>query len=407
MQDNSIFQFQWQRNQLAVTLSAACIATGFTLAMPFLPLYIQQLGVSSPTKIAIWSGVLIGISPLIASFVGPFWGKLADQYGLKIMAIRISTALFLIWALMGLSRNVYELLFLRILSGLFGGFGSLSVSLLTQSCPPNKVSEAIGSLQATQTVSFALGPLIGGILAGWIGIRYTFFFTSALCLATLIFFQILYKNTKVQANLSLDEWFLTFLKGILRLFRLPNFKIFAVLLLTASIIDRTFIAAIPLLVTTLTKNPLHIAPIAGLILSSAACGEGFAAWYSGRKIGLISTRKLFLKRLFFGFMFCVGLMFVQSNEQLLVLRLLLALLAGGIITISYSKANQIIPSNQRATAFALLSSFMMLGNAFGPFFAGLLASIDFQFVFLVDAFLYTALFALVHQTIKKENSYEV
>ena len=106
-------------------------------------------------------------------------------------------------------------------------------------------------------------------------------------------------------------------------------------------------------------------------------------------------------------MFCVGLMFVQSNEQLLVLRVLLALLAGGIITISYSKANQIIPSNQRATAFALLSSFMMLGNAFGPFFAGLLASIDFQFVFLVDAFLYTALFALVHQTIKKENSYEV
>ena len=259
-----------------MTLSAACIGAGFTLAMAFLPLYIQQLGVSSPTKIATWSGVLIGISPLIASFVGPFWGKLADQYGLKIMAIRISIALFLLWALMGLSRNVYELLFLRILSGLFGGFGSLSVSLLTQSCPPNKVSGAIGFLQATQTVSFALDPLICGILAGWIGIRYTFFVTYAFCLATLIFFQILYKNTKVQTNLPSDKWFPTFLREVLRLFQLTNFKIFAVLLWTASIIDRTFIAAIPLLVTTFTRNPIHIAPIAGLILSLAAWGEGFA-----------------------------------------------------------------------------------------------------------------------------------
>ena len=403
MENKSSFKFQWRRNQFAVTLSAACYGAGFTLAMPLLPLYIQQLGVTSPTKIAIWSGILIGISPLIASFVGPFWGKLADQYGLKINAIRISTALFILWALMGLSRNVYELLFLRIFSGLFGGFGSLSVSLLTQSCPPNKVSGAIGSLQATQTISLALGPLAGGILAGWLGIRYTFFVTSGLCLITLLLFQILYKNTKVRPNLPVDQWSPTFLKGILRLFQLPYFKIFAVLLLTTSIIERTFLAAIPLLVNTLTKNPLHIAPIAGLILSLAACGEGFAAWYSGKKIGKIPTRILFLRRLFFGFIICVGLIFIQTNLQLLILRLLLAILAGGIITISFGKANQIIPDNQRATAFALLSSFMMFGNAFGPFIAGVSASINFQFVFLVDAILYTALFGLVYKTIREED----
>ena len=76
---------------------------------------------------------------------------------------------------------------------------------------------------------------------------------------------------------------------------------------------------------------------------------------------------------------------------------------GGIITISYGKANQIIPDNQRATAFALLSSFMMFGNAFGPFIAGVSASINFQFVFLVDAILYTALFGLVYKTIREED----
>ena len=46
---------------------------------------------------------------------------------------------------------------------------------------------------------------------------------------------------------------------------------------------------------------------------------------------------------------------------------------------------------------------MMFGNAFGPFIAGVSASINFQFVFLVDAILYTALFVLVYKTIREED----
>ena len=152
---------QWRRNQLAATFSAGLIGAGFTLVMPFLPYYIAQLGVRSEAAVAIWSGLILGISPLIASFVGPIWGKLADRYGLKIMAIRISLVLFLIWFLMGLARDVYELLALRILSGLFGGFGSLSVSLVTHSTPSARVGRAIGGLQATQTFSMAIGPVSG------------------------------------------------------------------------------------------------------------------------------------------------------------------------------------------------------------------------------------------------------
>ena len=62
---------QWERNQWAVTISAALIFAGFTLVMPFLPLYIQMLGVTSPSQVALWAGVVLGISPLLASAVGP------------------------------------------------------------------------------------------------------------------------------------------------------------------------------------------------------------------------------------------------------------------------------------------------------------------------------------------------
>ena len=88
---------QWQRNQLAVTVSASLIFVGFTLVMPFLPLYIQMLGVPTQAQLALWAGVVFGVSPLLASIVGPMWGRMADRYGLKIMAVRISLVLFLIW----------------------------------------------------------------------------------------------------------------------------------------------------------------------------------------------------------------------------------------------------------------------------------------------------------------------
>ena len=52
----------WRRNQIAVTAAAFIGFTGFTLVMPFLPLYFGQLGVDDPGDVAIWSGVSLGVT---------------------------------------------------------------------------------------------------------------------------------------------------------------------------------------------------------------------------------------------------------------------------------------------------------------------------------------------------------
>src|SRR3972149_3443586 len=61
---------QWRLNQLAVIISAGFIFGGFTLILPFLPLYIQMLGVQSPSQAALWAGIVLGVSPLIAALIG-------------------------------------------------------------------------------------------------------------------------------------------------------------------------------------------------------------------------------------------------------------------------------------------------------------------------------------------------
>lgn len=365
--------------------------------MPFLPLYIQMLGVPSQAQVAIWAGVVLGVSPLLASVIGPVWGRMADRYGLKIMAIRISLALFLIWFFTGFAQNVYHLFFLRILLGVFGGFNTFSISLVTQLCPQEKVGRAIGTLQATQIFSAAVGPFFGGILAGWIGIRRTFLITSLMCLLSLLLFLILYKDKPLSLKPSASPAPIRQHHSFRNLMFLPNFTVLAILLFVITTVDRGFAPVIPLFVMKLVSNAEQAARKAGIIISLAAFGESFSAWYSGRRISKVSPKQFLLLRLAFGGLVSLLLSFAVTVSQLLWLRVLLALLAGGTLTIAYTLASQVIPENDRAAAFGLLSSFAMLGGAAGPMLGGMLTSVNIRMVFLTNTVFYGLLSGLVYK----------
>src|SRR5262249_14016168 len=91
---------RWRRNLFAVTAASFMGFTGFTLVMPFLPLFIRQLGVSEVGAIALWTGFSLGVTPALNALVSPFWGRLADRYGRKIMVVRSLVACVMVMALM-------------------------------------------------------------------------------------------------------------------------------------------------------------------------------------------------------------------------------------------------------------------------------------------------------------------
>src|SRR5262249_59433421 len=79
---------RWKRNVYAVTAASFMGFTGFTLVMPFLPLFIGQLGVTDVGRVAIWTGVSLGVTPGLTALLAPAWGRLGDRYGRKIMVER-------------------------------------------------------------------------------------------------------------------------------------------------------------------------------------------------------------------------------------------------------------------------------------------------------------------------------
>ena len=152
--------------------------TGFTLVMPFLPLFIRQLGVTDVGDIALWTGLCLGVTPGVTAVLSPWWGRLADRYGRKIMVERSLVSFVVMMAAMSHVTRAWHVLALRVAQGLFAGYGSISIAMAAESAPPGRMPQAIGLVQTAQRLGPGVGPVIGGMLAGIVGLRRAFLVTA-------------------------------------------------------------------------------------------------------------------------------------------------------------------------------------------------------------------------------------
>ena len=174
------------RNLLAIAGACFIGFSGFTLAMPFLPLYFAQLGMRDAADIALWSGLSLGVTPGMTALLAPLWGRVADRHGTKFLVLRSLICFVITMVLMGLVTRPWHIFGLRVLQGFFAGYGALAVSMAAQAAPPERMASAIGTVQMAQRLGPAVGPVIGGVLAVAIGIRASFFVSSLFYLAALI-----------------------------------------------------------------------------------------------------------------------------------------------------------------------------------------------------------------------------
>jgi DHA1 family multidrug resistance protein-like MFS transporter len=407
----------WRRNQVAVTVAAAMVFLGFTLVTPFLPFYIQTLGIRGMRQVALWSGILLTVTPLLAAILGPLWGRLADRVGMKIMVQRILLAIALHWGLMYFVTNVWQMLGLRILLGLFSGFGTMSVALVTHGCPRDRIGRAVGVLQATQILSTAVGPLIGGLLAHAIGIRSAFLVTCALCSASFFFVLALYRDTGPGADPAEPETIVVQQEGPVsagvravvsglsagaaapartalsfrQILALPLFAHLLPQLFLINLVDRSLFLVVPLFVPVLAGARVGAEALTGVVVSAGALASAASAYILGRKAGRAAPAGLLRLGLAASSLLIVPMAFCRSIISFAILRVLLGLAVGGAMTLGYTLGGNIIPRSSRATAYGILSSTAMLGGALGPILCGALTAIDLRATLLIGGCIYLAL----------------
>jgi DHA1 family multidrug resistance protein-like MFS transporter len=387
---------QWRKNQVAVTISGSFMNFGYTLVMSFLPIYVRELGVESTGAIALWSGLILSASPLMASLMGPLWGRLGDRRGMKMIATRATAANAVLWFSMAFAHSVLQLFVLRIILGILGGFTNVAVALVTQLTPKEKVPSAIGTLQSWQILSAAIGPLVGGILATSIGVRNTFMLTGLMNFGSLLSILFLYKDTDTSAPLTAMEP----MSSASKFWKRPEYFTALMILFFVNMADRTFGPIIPLFLEELGSPRAGLEMVAGILISVAAFGEAFSSWLSGRLASKISLRRLIIGRLILSIAVLLPMIAVRTTGGFSVLRVLLALLAGGTLTLALSAAHHVIPSEHRGTGFALLSGTSMAGGAAGPIIAGAIAGFSIRGVFAVNSVVYLVMIGFVYRNVR-------
>ena len=404
----------WRRNQLAVTVAAGMVFLGFTLVAPFFPIFVESLGVRGIKAVALWSGILLTTSPLLAAIMGPFWGRMAERFGMKLMVTRILITIAVHWGLMYFVTSVWQLLALRILLGLLSGFGTMSVALVTHGCPRERIGRSVGTLQATQILSTAVGPFLGGLLAQFIGIRNTFVVTFALCVGALLFVTMMYREgTSDPSGLPRNGMVVpqegpvsagvraVYARGsseatggrlsFRAILALPMFIPLLPVLFFLNAVERSFSLSVPLSIAAMMPEGGAVEAMIGLVMSAGAFASAVSAYLLGRRAGRFGPMRLLHWSLVGGLLTIVPMAFCSSILPFACLRILLGFAVGGAVTLVYTIGGEIIPSAARAPAYSLLSSTAMLGGSMGPLFCSLLTSFDLRATFLAGGILYLVL----------------
>ena len=167
----SAASLHWRRNMYVCLFGSFTNVMAMTLLLPFLPIYVEQLGVKSHAAIVQWSGIAYGVSYPRRWRAGAGLGTLrrsvwtqadpdAREPGdgdLHVADRRVAEHLAA-----GRACGCWP--------GLLGGYASGAVVLVATQTPKERAGWALGMLSTGTMAGTLLGPLIGGVLPGLIGI---------------------------------------------------------------------------------------------------------------------------------------------------------------------------------------------------------------------------------------------
>ena len=371
----------WRKNLFAVTAATFIGFTGFTLVMPFLPLYFQQFGVTDIGEIALWSGLSLGVTPAVTALMAPLWGRLADRVGRKIMIERSLASFVVVMAAMGYVTEAWHVFALRALQGLFAGYGALALTMAADAAPRDRMAFAIGTVQTAQRIGPALGPVIGGMVAQIVGLRRAFLVTAGFYLVALVLVFTMYHERR--ARVSSDEQGegrITF-RNVLAL---ENFVLLIAVVFGLQFVDRSFGPVLPLYVAELGTS-MDAIPIVSGILFSISAGAGAVGNHVAR--GLLartSARAVIAGSAAVAALGTLSYVFAGGTGVLMIGTSVFGLGIGAASTAAYTAAGAVIPPEARGAGFGLLSTGSLIGLATSPIICGLLGTLSLRAVFVLD-----------------------
>ncbi|MDD2497573.1 MAG: MFS transporter [Desulfitobacteriaceae bacterium] len=393
----------WKRNLTGLTFSLFLTFAAWNSIMPFLPLYLEQeLGVHGDSAIKFWTGAIFGINFLTMMIVAPFWGKVGDKYGRKLMIIRSGVGLGFVIMLMGLAQTPLQLLLLRLLNGTISGMNPASIALVSTNSPKEKVGFALGTLQSGTVAGSILGPVIGGFLAEFLGFRQIFYFTGCVLLFSTLLVQIFVKEINKPDSAVQTSRMKSDMKRIFCTTPLLTLFTTGFLIQFALLSTNTFVPIFAQELLPQDRESLSL--LIGIAVSATGVASMFFSPVLGKLGDRVGSQRVLFYNLIGTTVFLIPHIFVGSYLQFLVCRFLLGLCIGGLIPSVNALIRKFAPEGMESSTYGYSNSFIYLGMMMGPIIGGILSGIiGVRGLFILAAFLFLVNTFWFHKHISQIN----
>ena len=371
----------WKRNLYALWNAQFIAVAGLSMVVPFFPLYLMELGVTDPERVKIWSGVLFAAPFMVSTFLQPIWGILGDRYGRKSMVIRGMVGMGLANILMGFAGTASHLLLLRLFQGSVAGFMAPSLALLSSCAPENRTGQALGTLQSSIVIGMTIGPLLGGLMAHFMGYRFIFFWTGSFCFAAgaivLLFAEenFIRKGRKGQSRLR---------ENIRYVFRSPELRVIFLFIVIVQFSIQIVTPFLSLYVELLEFPEAYLGLMTGFVFGATGVTNALTAPFWGRRGDRMGYEKI-LTYCFVGMtLIYLPQAFVTDAYQLLILRAGLGVFVAGIMPTVNTLVRRHTEEKNRGGIYGIFQSGLLAGNMAGPLIGGILSAVfGLRAIFLI------------------------
>lgn len=375
-------EINWKRNLLISWIGCFFTGASFSLVMPFIPLYIEELGAPA-SQVPLLSGLAISITALAAAIVAPIWGNLADRKGRRLMMIRAAAGMTVTMGALAFVPNVYWLLVMRFFTGVLSGYIPNATALIAYQAPREKSGWAIGTLATGAIAGNLIGPLMGGILAELLGMKNVFIITGMILFITLLLTIFFVKETFE----PVEKKNLMSTKEILG--QSTRRSVLFGLFFTSLILQLGMTSISPILtlyIRELSTDTGSVLFLSGLIVSVAGVSAVISSPYLGRLGDRIGNHKILLLGLVFSFCCFIPMGLVTAPWQLGVLRFLLGFSTGALMPSVNTLISKITPPEGVSRIFGYNQMFNNFGQVLGPLVGSAVAqAYSYSAVFFVTA----------------------
>lgn len=404
MDSHSSYQLPKGWHKTFYTLWAGCFITGlgYSMTMPFISLFIEQLGNYNKFQVNLYSGLAFAMTFIAQAIISPYWGNLADRKGRKLMCMRAAGVMSLTIFITGLAQSALFIIGMRFLQGLFSGYINNATALMAGETPHQRSGWVMSQMMTAGTAGNLVGPLLGGALSSAFGYRIPFFITGGLMFLVFLGTWLLTKEhfTPISPKAMKP------MKEIMH--SLPDVRLIVVMFITTMIVQSSTMSIDPIVslyVKSLMPHSHSVALVAGIVAATPGLGTMLAASKVGHIMDNIGPEKVLRWGLLGATILFIPMTLIPNAWSLAFWRFLLGIASAALLPAAQTVLTLNVPPEAFGRVFSYNQSFQAVGSVLGSLLGSTISGMfTYEWVFAATGLILLVNFLIVVIFNHKQNA---